>query len=158
MTTEASLAAVDNLTTMPVEDSGFKSRRASRIVGGEERCTLKQWREDLRKELDCENQNEKIQESYFKICAGILYIGVCLIDYPKVKEVFLQINPGFNKDKEARKLAATLIRDIRKDYREFEEVLTAIFMRKYIDFIKRGLSEEAALDATNRWLREEAEV
>jgi hypothetical protein len=157
-TPKANLAVVDELSGNPVEDSGFKCGRASRILDGAEQCSLKQWRDDLRKELDCEGEDEKTQEAHFIVCARILYLGVCLIDYPKVKDAFLKIYPGFNEDKEAKTLAATLIRDIRKDYREFEEILLAIIMRKIIDFVKRGLSEEAALDATNRWLREEMGV
>jgi hypothetical protein len=158
MTTEASLAVVDNPTAKSTEDSGFKKGRSSRIIGGEERYTLKQWREDLRKEIDCEWEDESTREAHFAVCASILYLGVCLIDHPKVKGAFLQINPVFNKDKEARKLAATLIRDIRKDYRDFEELLIAIVMRKIVDFVKLGLREDAAINATNRWLREEMDV
>jgi hypothetical protein len=158
MTTEASLAVADDPTSRSVQDSGFKSRQASQIVGGEERYTLKQWRDDLRNELDCEWEDESTREAHFVICASILYLGVCLIDYPKVKEAFLQIHSEFNKNKEGKKLAGTLIRDIRKEYRAFEELLIAIVMRKIVDFVKLGLPEDAALDATNRWLREEMDA
>lgn len=158
MTAEASLGVIDEPAVEPIEDSAFQCERANRILDGEERCSLKQWREDLRKELDSESEDEKAPETYFMICAGILYLGVCLIDYPKVKDAFLKIYPGFNKDKEGKKLAGKLIRDIRRDYRGFEEILIAIMLRKYLDFIKLGLSEESASDVTNRWLREEIGV
>jgi hypothetical protein len=142
----------------PIENSAFKCEQANRILDGVEHYSLKQWREDLRKELDCEGEDEKTREAHFMVCAGILYIGVCLIDYPKVKDAFLNIYPEFNKDKEGKKLASNLIRDTRREYKDFEELLIAIIMRKYIEFIKRGLSKGTALGATDRWLREEIGV
>jgi hypothetical protein len=136
----------------------FKCERANRILEGEERYSLKQWREDLRQELNCEGEDERVQEAHFMVCAAILYIGTCLIDYPEVKRAFLNIFPGFNKDKEGKKLAGELIKDIRKDYRYFEEILVALLMRKHLDFIERGLSEEAAANLAGKWLQEEVGV
>ena len=136
----------------------FKCERANRILEGEERYNLKQWREDLRQELKCEDEDERVQEAHFMVCAGILYIGTCLIDYPEVKRAFLNIFPGFNKDKEGKKLAGELIKDIRKEYRDFEEILVALLMRKNLDFIERGLSEEAAVNLAGKWLQEEVGV
>ena len=136
----------------------FKCERANRILDGEERYSLKQWREDLRQELNCEDEDEQVRERHFMVCAGILYIGTCLIDYPEVKSAFLRVYPGFNKDKEGRKLAGELIRDIRREYRDFEEILVALLMRKYIDFIKRGLSDRTAVALAGRWLQEEVDV
>jgi hypothetical protein len=112
----------------------------------------------LRKEIDFEGEDEKTQEAHFMVCAGILYLGVCLIDYPKVKEAFLKIYPGFNKDKEGRKLAGELIRDTWKSFRNFEEILIAIVLRKVIDFCLCGLSEETASNLAGRWLQEEIGV
>lgn len=135
----------------------FKCERANRILEGE-RYNLKQWREDLRQELNCEGEDERVQEAHFMVCTGILYIGTCLIDYPEVKRAFLNIFPGFNKDKEGKKLAGELIKDIRKEYRDFEEILVALLMRKNLDFIERGLSEEAAANLAGKWLQEEVGV
>ena len=51
-----------------------------------------------------------------------------------------------------------MIRDIQREYRDFEEILVALLMRKYIDFIKRGLSDGSAADLAGRWLQEEVDV
>jgi hypothetical protein len=54
-----------------------------------------------------------------------------------------------------RTFTRDIVRDIRTDCKEEIEVLRAIWMRKYCDFLALGASEEGAVDLVNRWIREE---
>ena len=41
---------------------------------------------------------------------------------------------------------------VESDYKNFVEIMAAIFHAKYNDFIKLGASEEQALDCVNEWI------
>ncbi len=82
----------------------------------------------------------------------ILYISVCQIDLPKIKVEALKVYPEFAEHK---KSLTDLIKGIRQDFSEFEELLIAILMRKCDDFKARGLSDGAAQRLAWQWLRDE---
>ena len=44
---------------------------------------------------------------------------------------------------------------VKSNYKEFVEVMRAIFLAKHKDFIKLGASEEQAVDCVNEWISSE---
>ena len=129
----------------------MKSDKACRIVSGEMKYSLRQFKEDLSRDIDCEEDDEVTRAAYFNLYMNVIYLSSIDIGFRDiVKVITTVIYPDLPKD-----LARSIVRDIRGGCKEEIEVLRAIWMRKYCDFIALGASEEGALKLTNRFLAEE---
>jgi hypothetical protein len=120
-------------------------------VSGETKYSLRQFKEALSRDIDCEEDDEATRETHFYLILDVIYlfsIGLSLKDVVKV--LTAEIYSGLPKD-----LTREIVRDIRAGCKEEIEILRAIWMRKYCDFIALGASEGRALDLVNRWIREE---
>jgi hypothetical protein len=125
--------------------------KASRIVSGEMKYSLKQFKEDLSRDIECEEDDEAIRKAHFNLYLNVIYlssIDLSLRDIVKV--LTTEIYPGLPKDP-----TREIVRDIRAGCKDEIEILRAIGMRKICDFIALGASEEGAVDLVNRWIREE---
>lgn len=129
----------------------MKSDKACRIVSGEMKYSLRQFKEDLSRDIDCEEDDEVTRAAYFNLYMNVIYLTSIDIGFRDIVKVLTTvIYPDLPKD-----LARSIVRDIRGGCKEEIEVLRAIWMRKYCDFIALGASEEGALKLTNRFLAEE---
>ena len=129
----------------------MKSDKACRIVSGEMKYSLRQFKEDLSRDIDCEEDDEVTRAAYFNLYMNVIYLSSIDIGFRDIVKVLTTvIYPDLPKD-----LARSIVRDIRGGCKEEIEVLSAIWMRKYCDFIALGASEEGALKLTNRFLAEE---
>jgi len=128
-----------------------KSDKACRIVSGEMKYSIRRFKKDLNRDIDCEEDDEVTREAFFNLYMDVIYlfsIGLSLKDVVKV--LTTEIYSGLPKD-----LTREIVRDIRAGCKEEIEILRAIWMRKYCDFIALGASEGRALDLVNRWIQEE---
>jgi len=128
-----------------------KFDKACRIVSGEMKYSIRRFKKDLSRDIDCEEDDEVTREAFFNLYMDVIYlfsIGLSLKDVVKV--LTTEFYPGLPKD-----LTREIVRDIRAGCKEEIKVMRAIWMRKYCDFIALGASEEKALDLLNRWIREE---
>ena len=113
--------------------------------------SLRQFKEDLSRDIDCEEDDEVTRAAYFNLYMNVIYLSSIDIGFRDIVKVLTTvIYPDLPKD-----LARSIVRDIRAGCKEEIEVLRAIWMRKYCDFIALGASEEGALKLTNRFLAEE---
>lgn len=129
----------------------MKFDKACRIVSGETKYSLRQFKEDLGRDIDWGVENEAIRAAYFNLYMNVIYLSSIDISFKDIMKVFTtEIYPGLLKD-----ATRDVVRDIRADRREEIEVLRAIWMRKICDFIALGASEDMAVDLVNRWIREE---
>lgn len=134
----------------------FKCEKANKILSGEETYSPKQWREDLRQATQCDDaEDEATKKRHYDFHKFIIYLGAVLDDFPTIKAAVLEAYPGLAKDKDSKKIATDLIKEIRKDRRDFEELLIAILVRKCLDFEAKGLAEQKAWDLAGNWLVEE---
>jgi len=134
----------------------FKCEKANKILSGEETYSPKQWREDLRQAMQCDDaEDEATKKRHYDFHKFIIYLGAVLDDFPTIKAAVLEAYPGLAKDKDGKKIAADLIKEIRKDRRDFEELLIAILVRKCLIFEAKGLAEQRAWGLASNWLVEE---
>lgn len=129
----------------------MKSDKACRIVSGETKYSLRQFKEDLSRDIDCEEDDEVTRAAYFNLYMNVIYLSSIDIGSRDIVKVLTTvIYPGLPKD-----ATRDIVRDIRAGCKEEIEVLRAIWMRKICDFIALGASEERAVDLVNRWIQEE---
>lgn len=125
--------------------------KACRIVSGETKYSLRQFKEDLSQDIDWGVEDEAIRSAHFNLYMNVIYLSSIDISFKDIVKVLTtEIYPGLPKD-----ATRDIVRDIRAGCKEEIEVLRAIWMRKICDFIALGASEEKAVDLVNRWIREE---
>ena len=96
-------------------------------------------------------EKEELRETNFKFHLDVIYLSS--IGYnarQTVKLLTTVIYPDASKDD-----TRDFVRDIRANWKEEIEVLKAIWMSKYCDFLALSASEDRALKLTNRFLAEE---
>jgi dGTP triphosphohydrolase len=129
----------------------MKSDKACKIVSGEMKYSLRQFKEDLHRDIDCEEDDEVTREAFFDLYMNVIYLSCIDFSFRDIVKVLTtEAYPDLPRD-----LARNIVRDIRAGCKEEIKVMRAIWMRKYCDFIALGASEEKALDLLNRWIREE---
>ena len=129
----------------------MKSDKATKILDGELRYTIQQFKEDLRRDIDCEEDDDETREAHFNFQLNVIYLSSIDLSFRKiVKLLTTDIYPGLPKD-----ITRDLVQKVRANSKEEIEVLRAIWMRKVCDFLALGASEERALKLTNRFLAEE---
>lgn len=113
--------------------------------------SLRQFKKDLSRDIDCEEYDEEKREDLFNLYMDVIYLSSIGLSFRDIVKVLTaEVYPGLPKD-----FTREIARDIRGDCKEEIEILRAIWMRKYCDFIALGASEGRALDLVNRWIREE---
>ena len=129
----------------------MKFDKATKILDGELRYTIRQFKEDLRRDIDCEEDDDETREAHFNFQLNVIYLSSIGLTFRKIVKLFTtDIYPDMPKD-----LARDLVQKVRANSKEEIEVLTAIWMSKYCDFLALGASEDRALKLTNRFLAEE---
>ena len=109
--------------------SFVKFDKATKILDGEIRYTIRQFKEDLRRELDCEMEKEELRETNFKFHLDVIYLS----------------SIGYNARQTVKLLTTVIYPDASKDD-------TRDFVR---DILALSASEDRALKLTNRFLAEE---
>jgi hypothetical protein len=140
----------------PDEQPTFKCEKANRILSGEETYSPKQWREDLRLAMQCDDsEDEATKKRHYEFHKFIIYLGAVQDDFSTIKAAVFEAYPGLAKDKKNKKVVVDLIKGIRKDCSDLEEMLIAMLVRKCLDFEAKGLTEQKAWDLAGNWLVEE---
>jgi|GEM_PF-3194642 hypothetical protein len=129
----------------------MKSYRACRIVSGETKYSLGQFKEDLNQNIGWDEDDEENRRALFDLYMNVIYLCSIDLSFRDVAKVLTtEIYPDLPKD-----FVREIAQDIRADCKEDIEILRAIWMRKYCDFLALGASRERAVDMVNRWIREE---
>lgn len=129
----------------------MKSDKACRIVSGEMKYSIGQFKEALSRDIDREENDEENRRALFDLYMNVIYLCSIDLSFRDVAKVLTtEIYPELPKD-----FVREIARDIRADCKEHIEILRAIWMRKYCDFLALGASRERAADMVNRWIREE---
>ena len=105
--------------------------------------------------MACECEDEETRKKHYELHLVTLYLALSQVDFPRIKAAFFQCFPAFAESEDGRKLAAEFIKDVRRDFKEFEELLIAMLLRKCLDFEAKGLPEKVAGELACDWLTQE---